>query len=117
MKLLIALLLTLSSYRAFAGTLVIRSSAQDEMKGATLKFYSLENRAGVKYLYLVNNHNQACRVPITVLKEYNIDPLHLANLLMNSNDPAPIFECRIPRVELNKNQIASDISFTSFVSP
>ncbi len=117
MKFLITLLLVVCSFNSFAGTLVIRSSPKDEMNGSALKFYDFENRSGIKYLLLVNYQNQVCRVPLDVLKEYNIDPFNLANVLLNSNDPAPIFECRIPTVELNKTNIATDISFTSFVKP
>ena len=117
MKVLLALALLVSSFSASAGTLLISVNGSKNLTGGELRFYRLEYVSGLPYLYLENKQGGVCRIPVAVLKNYGLDPLQTAHLLLTSEEPAPILICNIPKDEMNSTKIATDITFTSFVSP
>lgn len=117
MKVLLAFALLASSLTASAGTLLISVNGSKNLTGGELRFYRLEHVSGLPYLYLENKQGGVCRVPVAVLKNYGLDPLQTAHLLLTSEEPAPILVCSIPQVEISSTKIATDITFTSFIAP
>lgn len=117
MKPFIALTVLLLAQAASAGSLFVQVDGASSGFGSELKYFSLEDRGGHKYLYLQNKSDDSCRVPIEMLKNLGIDPLQAGNLLLNSGSAAPLFECRMTKEQLGKTRVAHDISFTSFPKP
>ena len=114
MKHLMSAGLMFLAQNALAGSLFVQVDGTSSGFGSELKYFSLEDRSGTKYLYLQSKSDDSCRVPVQMLKNLGIDPLQAGNLLLNSGSAAPIFECRMTKEQLGKTRVAHDISFTSF---
>lgn len=115
MRFILATIFLMFSWNSYAGTLGIVKDGTSGTIGGEIKYFKIETDLGKPHIFIVDSFNQACRIPIALLKDLGIDPVQLGNNLRNvrGNDGL-ILTCYMTEEESLKRFFAYRIDVESW---
>lgn len=119
MKALILIASLFLSSSSFAGIMdVMKEGGTFGLNGGEVRYFKLETDLGQPHLFLLNDKNQGCRIPVTQLKELGIDPIQFAISLRNirGND-GMVLTCHMSEEQFNTKLRATSIVVVSWPRP
>jgi hypothetical protein len=101
-----------------AGNLDVMKDGSAGAIGGEVRYFKLENEFGKAQLFILNQNNQGCRIPVAMLKELGIDPIQFGTNLRNvkGNDGATL-TCYMSEEQFGSRLLANRIEVTSWPRP